>query len=369
MHLHLPLPAFPAFTAPVLLRPASAQPGLRLHRPLLQRRPLSATLSPERPTHRKVRLSRRRSRRASGVVEYPYRGHVGKDRTHPSALRRRTTVHVCSVCVRYDDLLLRDVPYDDLPLNLRMKLHFERYTGTSWVLIVVADLLADLCVANIAHGVDGPADMAGVAAGFFAAYVFADLVSGVANWFTFTFLSNGERACYCDGMRDFSRRVGINCAVVLPFLSLLLLHAPHDAMTYSFSVYFLSFVSVIPALVDWSGSTSFPPSASRVLRRIGAHVRPVHSAQFLNMAWHNILFEGRILSRLEKWIYLGSRGTLVPKNWHLDPQARVKAFGCDLDPFRRRSEQEVMVQRVGIEETEESEFKSSESCTGKDFRL
>jgi hypothetical protein len=78
-----------------------------------------------------------------------------------------------------------------------------------------------------------------------------------------------SRACYCDGTRDFARRIATNCGVVLPFLTLLLIHAPGDPLLYSFLVYFLSFVSVIPALVDWSGSSSFPPSVARALRRIG----------------------------------------------------------------------------------------------------
>jgi hypothetical protein len=244
----------------------------------------------------------------------------------------RSKTHVCGVCARYADLLLRDVPYSDLPINLRMKVHFERYKGSSWAIIVVADMLADLSVANILRGVQSPYDAAGVAAGFCSAYALADLASGLANWFTFTFLSNGERACYCDGTRDFARRMATNCAFVLPFLSLLLAHAPQDLMLYSFLVYFLSFVSVIPALVDWSGSTSFPPSAARLLRRLGALAKPSTTTptQFLNNAWHAILAEGRIFTVLEKWIYLGSRGTLIPKEWRRDPTARARAFASDL---------------------------------------
>jgi hypothetical protein len=187
------------------------------------------------------------------------------------------------------------------------------------------------------------------------AYALADLASGIATWFTFNFLSNVEGACYCEGTRDFARRVAVNCAVVLPFLFLLLVNSPPDRMVYSFLVYFLSFVSVIPALVDWSGSSSFPPSVARVLRRIGLALGRAATAtasaastatpssansgsapgpsRFLNSAWHTLLAEVRFFAHMEKWIFVWSRGKLVPKAWRHDPSARIRAFGHDLHNF------------------------------------
>lgn len=299
--------------------------------------PVRATLAPPPPPSSPPPSPRSRQRRRSRMTR-----HVGVAVEDPAPTRQRSKQqsaitsrpkrHVCSVCVRYADLLLRDVPYGDLPLNLRMKLHFERYQGSSWLIIVVADLLADLSVAQIAQEVHSPVDAVGVVAGFCSAYALADLASGVGNWFTFNFLSNGERACYCDGPGDFARRMAINCAVVLPFLSLLVIHKPGDPFVYSFLVYFLSFVSVIPALVDWSGSRSFPPSIARVLRRIGGlelPSRPSDTAQFLNRAWSTILAEISFWQNMEKWVFLASRGVLVPRAWRLDPEARARAFASD----------------------------------------
>lgn len=262
--------------------------------------------------------------------------------------------NVCSVCARYADLLLRDVPYDELPLNLRLKLHYDKYRGSSWAIIVVADLLADLSVANIIHSITNFLDICYIAIGFFSAYALADLASGMAIWFTFNFLNHGDHGCYCEGTRDFARRMATNCAVVLPFLALLLWLSPGHPLAYSFLVYFLSFVSVIPALVDWSGSSSFPPSVARILRRIGfvlgkrtigpdpplADSGPVDlvenlpagipvgasSLRFLTRAWNTILAERNFFHHLEKWIYMWSRGRLVPKAWRMDPAARERAF-------------------------------------------
>jgi hypothetical protein len=328
--------------------------------------PSSGTPAPQRPIRR---------RRTAGVLaeKKHEREHELEVERTGNAQPRVREYNVCSVCARHADLLLRDVPYADLPLTLRMKLHFDKYRGSSWAIIVTADLLADLSVANILRMVESPVDFAAVVAGFLAAYALADLASGIGTWFTFNFLTNGERACYCDGTRDFARRIATNCGVVLPFLTLLLIHAPGDPLVYSFLVYFLSFVSVIPALVDWSGSSSFPPSVARVLRRIGlalgdhqlhnqgsldedeAKAEPMdldsvagglfassrnplsvlrpqtrrHHHSFLNRAWHTILAEGRFFATLEKWIFVTSRGKLVPQAWRHDPSARLKAFASD----------------------------------------
>lgn len=262
--------------------------------------------------------------------------------------------NVCSVCSQYADLLVRDAPYDELPLNLRLKLHYDKYRGSSWAIIVIADLLADFSVANILHSITGFLDLCYVAFGFFSAYALADLASGISIWFTFNFMNNGDRGCYCEGTKDFARRIATNCAVVLPFLFLILVHSPGHLLPYSFLVYFLSFVSVIPALVDWSGSSSFPPSVARVLRRIGFVLghrtvgpdpplatstivdlakslpskAPVnaHGLRFLNRAWSTILAERNFFGHLEKWIYFWSRGRLVPNAWRLDPASHERAF-------------------------------------------
>lgn len=354
--LHLAMPAVSlAFAPPAALpflhphrtRPATPRASL-LPQPTRRRRRTAGVLFSTPPSP--LTTTSYRAASPPTPTPRPTLAHLHRH-THPA----RRPAHTCPVCLHYNDLIAASVPYDVLPLNLRVKLHFERHAGSSWALIVLADLMADLCVMNIGRGLNTPVDGLALALGVAAAYILADLVSGIASWFTFTFLSNGERACYCDGMRDFARRVGVNCAVVLPFLALLLMHTPDDIALYSFFVYFLSFVSVIPALVDWSGSTSFPPSAARFLRRFGANARPAEGLKFLNTAWTAVFCEP-VTRHMEKWVYLASRGTLLPKSWHEQPEARARAFGCDIDPFRRRSEREVAVRRAGVEAVDAKEL-------------
>ena len=215
---------------------------------------------------------------------------------------------------------------------------FDKARAVSRMVVAVSDLLADAVVVEMFAKIHHPTDLLDIGLGVLAAYGSADLVSALYNWLRLNFSANsavfGEGSADEPVQRSFSRIVAPHCAVVAPCLALLLAGPPSRLCEAAFSVYFLTFVTLLPAFHAWSADDRRVPRVIAALQRAGVIVRRSSEASLHRLeyglvcgVWDSFLKRLKIFSALERWIYIHSGGRIRPKVWDIVPEARVRACG------------------------------------------
>ncbi len=215
---------------------------------------------------------------------------------------------------------------------------FDKARAVSRVVVFVSDMLADAVVLEMFAKIHHPTDLFDIGLGVLAAYGGADLVSALYNWLRLNFSAN--TAVFGPGKADeavhrsFSRTVAPHCAAVAPCLALLLAGPPSRLCEAAFAVYFLTFVTLLPAFHAWSADDRRVPRVIVALQRAGVIVRRSSEASLHRLeyglvcgVWDSFLKRLRIFSALERWIYIHSGGRVRPKVWDIVPEARVRACG------------------------------------------
>lgn len=247
---------------------------------------------------------------------------------------------------------LRPTPHDLPSVTIVETPTFVTATGLdpvralSRLVVFAADLLADAVVLEIISRIHHPKDVATLLLGFGLAYASADLVSAVYNWLRLNFSPNAALfgAPPPTTARSFSKVVAPHCAAVAPLLALMLASPPgaigHDA----FAVYFLTFLSLLPAFCGWAAGDLRPPLVVAMLQETGIVARRSSEACFETLQycivcglWDGFLTRIRLFSALERWIYLHSGGRIRPRVWDIRPEARVQACGLDDELVKRNN--------------------------------
>lgn len=201
--------------------------------------------------------------------------------------------------------------------------------------VIVADYLSDLVVLDVLGRLHSPADAAAAAGGVFAAWLTADLLSGVvrfalsAGYVTDAPLvfPNKHGSDGSGGAGIFFNAVSDWCAIALLPLSILAGASPRSVAAQAYGVALVGLLAVLPLATPPAGAHAC--GVVRLARRVGV-LRPVATTpttSYCGLAgvWNPVLDGAGVWRRLEAAVYDASLGGVVSRVWMHSPGAVVEA--------------------------------------------
>uniref|UniRef100_A0A7S0G5S8 Lipid desaturase domain-containing protein n=1 Tax=Rhodosorus marinus TaxID=101924 RepID=A0A7S0G5S8_9RHOD len=241
-------------------------------------------------------------------------------------------------------------------------------------IVIFADYLSDLIVLDIFERVECRLDLFLVLLGSSAAFVFADLSSGIYYWFAHNYGSRAtpfvgseiqkartlhsqhrkpQRKRLVEGSLnsrtsaeytkdDFFINVGNHCLVSIPILTILAGWQPNNLALEAFCVMFISLMAILPQLNRWATIDS-PPFLIGLIRQFGllgslSRYDSRADVQTDNYCvgnfWNHVLDREQVFRRIERSLYIASDGWLVPRTWR--SQTLPKADAMIIRTVKRR---------------------------------
>lgn len=201
--------------------------------------------------------------------------------------------------------------------------------------VIVADYLSDLVVLDVLGRLHSPADAAAAAGGVFAAWLTADLLSGVVRFaLSAGYVTDAPLVFPIKHGPDGSAGAGIFfdavsdwCAIALLPLSILAGASPRSLAAQSFGVALMGLLAVLPLATPPAGAHAC--GVVRLARRVGV-LRPVATtatSSYCGLAgvWNGALDRAGVWRRLEAAVYDASGGGVVSRVWMHSPGAVVEA--------------------------------------------